>query len=238
MSATNIRETATGNRLLAALPADELERMTPHLESIPLKLSEVLFAPDERIEYVYFPVDCIVSLLTNLEDGEGMEVGLVGREGMAGISVPLGAEKASKVATVQRAGHALRMKAARLKQEFDRRETLHDLLLQYTHALMSQISQSVVCNVRHRAPGRFARWILMFQDRAETDELFLTHEFMAHMLGVRRSTVGEIAEDLQATGLISYQRGHVRILNRHGLIELTCECYPVVKEEFDRLYTA
>ncbi|HEY0080507.1 MAG TPA: Crp/Fnr family transcriptional regulator [Pyrinomonadaceae bacterium] len=237
MSATNT-QIATQNRMLAALPTRELERMTPHLEEVSLKLSAVLFVQDEEVEYVYFPVDAIVSLLTSLEDGDGVEVGLVGREGMVGLNVALGVGRASKVATVQRAGLAFRMKATRLKEEFDRRETLHDLLLRYTHALMSQVSQSVVCNVRHKASGRLARWLLMFQDRAETDVLFLTHEFMAHMLGVRRSTVGEIAEELQSAGLISYHRGEIHILNRQGLIDLTCECYAVVKEEFDLLYAA
>ena len=237
MSATNIEQAAIGNRLLGALPGEDFERMRPHLETVSLKLSEVLHRTDDHVEHVYFPVDSIVSLLTDLEDGDGMEVGMVGKEGMVGISVALGVERASKVATVQRAGAALRMKAARLKEEFDRREGLHELTLRYTHALMSQISQSVVCNVRHQAAGRLARWILMFQDRAETDELYLTHEFMANMLGVRRSTVGEIAEELQSAGLISYHRGHIRILDRQGLIDLTCECYPTVKEEFDRLYT-
>jgi CRP-like cAMP-binding protein len=236
MSSMGVSEFTISNRLLAALPKDEYQRLASHLELVQHKLGEVLHRTDDLIRYVYFPDDAVISLLTELEEGEGMEVGLVGKEGMAGISIALGVERSSKTATIQRAGTTLRMRASTLKEQLIPGGRLQELLLQYTHALMSQISQSVVCNTRHKAQGRLARWLLMFQDRAESDELFLTHEFMAHMLGVRRATVGEVAEELQEAGLIRYNRGQISILNRMGLIELTCECYPVVKAEFDRLY--
>ncbi len=220
------------NHILAALPRDEYERLAPHLEPVTLELSQVLFMPDDEISYVYFPLTTIISLLTDLEDGTGMEVGLVGREGMVGISAILGGTE-TKVATVQGTGEAMRLSADRLREEFRRGGALQPPLLRYTHALMTQISQSVVCNARHGIEGRFARWLLMYQDRMDGDEFELTHEFMANMLGVRRAGISEIANSLQERGLIQYQRGHIRILDRKGLKDLTCECYGVVKEKFD-----
>ncbi|HYO92414.1 MAG TPA: Crp/Fnr family transcriptional regulator [Pyrinomonadaceae bacterium] len=195
-------------------------------------MSQVLFRPDERIRYAYFPTTSIVSLLTELQDGSGMEVGLVGREGVAGISAILGGEE-TKVATAQAQGEALRIDATLLQEEFRRGKLLQRALLRYTHALMTQISQSVVCNARHGIEGRLARWLLMYHDRMNRDEFELTHEFMANMLGVRRPGVSETANRLQEQGLISYQRGHITILNRAGLEELVCECYHIVKEKFE-----
>lgn len=227
-----VPEATRSNRLLAALPDAERERLAPHMELVSLPLSEVVFRPHETIRYAYFPTTSIVSLLTELEDGSGLEVGLVGREGMVGISVILGGDE-TKVATVQAEGEALRMRAEAARDEFNTGGALQGLLLRYTHALMSQISQTVVCNARHHIPGRLARWLLMYHDRIERDEFSLTHEFMAHMLGVRRAGISEAAEDLQARGLISYQRGTVRIIDRAGLEAFVCECYPVVKERFD-----
>ena len=224
------------SRLLAALPADEYQRLAPHLEQVSLTLSEILFRPDEKLQYVYFPTSVIISLLTDLSDGYGLEVGLVGNEGMVGVSVILNADSEAKVATVQGSGDALRMKASVLKEEFTRGGKLQAYLLRYAHALMSQISQSVVCNVRHKIDGRLARWLLMYQDRAERNQLHLTHEFMANMLGIRRAGVSMVAHRLQQSGLIQYKRGRFKILDREGLVDLTCECYPVVKEEFDQLY--
>ena len=220
------------NRLLASLPVEEYERLAPRLEPVSLSLSQVLFMPEERLRHAYFPNTSIVSLLTDLEDGSGMEVGLVGKEGVVGVSVFLGGME-TKVATVQGAGDALRIEANALREEFQRGGALQQALLRYTHALMTQISQSVVCNVRHPVAGRFARWLLMYHDRLEKDEFFLTHEFMASMLGVRRAGISEVAGKLQELGLISYQRGHIKILNRRGLEEFACECYPVVKSKFD-----
>ena len=225
-------QTPTGNRVLDALPVAERERLTPRLEFVSLNLSQILFMPGDALRHAYFPVTSIISLLTDLEDGTGMEVGLVGKEGLAGISAILGGEE-TKVGTVQAAGDALRIEAGALREEFARGGALQAALLRYTHALMSQISHSVVCNVRHKVEGRLARWLLMYQDRLERDEFFLTHEFMAHMLGVRRASISIIANKLQKKGFINYRRGVVKILDRRGLEEFTCECYPVVKEKFD-----
>jgi CRP-like cAMP-binding protein len=224
----------TENRLLAALLSDERGRLAPHLEDVSLALSQVLFRPDEELAYAYFPTTSIVSLLTDLEDGTGMEVGLVGREGVVGVSAFLGGGE-TKVATVQAEGRALRVRADALREEFGRGGALQQRLLRYTHALMTQISQSVVCNSRHTFEGRLARWLLMYHDRLGRDEFELTHEFMANMLGVRRASVSEIAHKLQEMKLISYRRGHFRILDRAGLERLTCECYHVVKAKFDDL---
>jgi CRP-like cAMP-binding protein len=225
-------QTIGENRLLAALSTEEHERLAPHMETVKLNLREILFRPDDIISHVYFLTNSIVSLLTDLEDGMGMEVGLVGREGMVGISAILGGEE-TKVATVQREGYALRMSADRLREEFARGGSLQRALLRYTHALMTQISQSVVCNARHRVEGRLARWLLMYRDRTDSDTFEMTHEFMANMLGVRRPGVSEIANRLQEMGLIRYQRGRIEILDREGLERLVCECYPMVKERFD-----
>lgn len=222
----------TENRILAALSAEEAERLAPHCEHVSLTLSQVLFRPDDRLQYVYFPTTAIVSLLTDLSDGSGLEVGLVGREGMVGISAILGGRE-TKVATAQAAGAALKLSVGKLLEEFNRGGLLQRALLRYTHALMAQISQSVVCNARHQIDGRLARWLLMYQDRLERDEFYLTHEFMSHMLGVRRASVSEAANQLQEKGFINYQRGHITILDRQGMERFTCECYPIVKEKFD-----
>lgn len=229
-------QTRTENRVLAALPGEEYGRLLPHLERISVELSEILFRPDEVLKYVYFPETCIISLLTDLSDGYGIEVGLVGKEGMAGVSIALGKDKEPKVATVQGAGTVLRLKASVLREETKRGGMLQAYLLRYTHALMAQISQSVVCNIRHPIEGRLARWMLMYHDRAERDEFKLTHEFIANMLGIRRAGVSMVANKLKRAGLIDYYRGSIKILDRQGLEDMTCECYPVVKAEFDSLY--
>jgi CRP-like cAMP-binding protein len=222
--------------VLDTLPPGDYERIARNLEPVELRLSQILFEPGDRTEHVYFPVESIISLMTELEDGSGVETGLVGREGMAGISAVYGVELESKVATVQRTGSALRMRSDELREELARGASLQRLLLQYAHALMSEISQSVVCNVYHKVDVRLVRWLLMFQDRAGTDEFELTHEFMANMLGVTRSSVGDTARKLQDMGLVSYDRGHFRILNRTALEQMACECYEVVRGEFDSLY--
>jgi CRP-like cAMP-binding protein len=220
------------NRLLGSLAAEEYGLLAPHLETVSLPLSEVLFRPEEELQHVYFPTTMIVSLLTDLSDGGGMEVGLVGREGMVGISAILGGSE-TKVATVQAQGEALRLQASKVREEFRRGGALQNAILRYTHALMTQISQSVVCNARHPVEGRLARWLLMYHDRLERDEFEMTHEFMAHMLGVRRSGISEVAQKLQELGFIDYRHGHIRILDRKGMERFACECYPVVKEKFD-----
>lgn len=224
------------NRLLAALPKEEYELLRPHLEPVSLSLGEILFEPPDQIRKVYFPTSCIISFLAEMPNGDSVEVGLTGNEGLAGVDVILGVDTASKVATVQGAGEALRIAAPTLKEAFNLGGKLQQYLLQYTHALMSQISASVLCNTHHKIDGRLARWLLMYCDRLGSEEFHITHEFMANMLGVRRPSVSEIAKQLQDEGLIDYNRGEFRILNRQGLEEKTCECYPVVKEEFDSLY--
>ena len=224
------------NKLLAALPSEEYGLLKPGLEPVSLSLGEILFEPPDRIRNIYFPTSAIISFLTELPDGDSVEVGLVGYEGIAGVDVILGVDTASKVATVQHAGYALKIAAPALKEVFNRGGKLHQYLLQYTHALMSQISASVLCNVHHKIDGRLARWILMYHDRLDTDEFLMTHEFMANMLGIRRASVSEVAKQLQDEGLINYYRGHFRILNRQGLEEKTCQCYSVIKEIFDALY--
>jgi CRP-like cAMP-binding protein len=226
----------TRNRLLDALPAAEYARLARKLEPVELQVGQTLFQAGERTEYVYFLVESIVSLMTDLEEGGGIEVGLVGREGMVGISVAFGVERESKLATVQRTGTALRMRSVDLREELAGGGQLPRLLLQYAHALMSQISQSVVCNVRHTLDGRLVRWLLMFQDRAGADEFELTHEFMANMLGAARSSIGEVARKLQEMGMVSYERGRFRIVNRMAMEQMACECYEVVRNEFDNLY--
>jgi CRP-like cAMP-binding protein len=231
---TSATQTSTENRLLAALPREEYEWLAPHLKEVSLTLSQVLFNPGDEIAYAYFPTDSIVSLLTDLSDGSGMEVGLVGREGLVGISAILGGSE-TKVATVQASGGALKIRAGVLREEFHRGGALQNGLLRYTHALMTQISQSVVCNARHPLPGRLARWLLMYHDRLGRDEFELTHEFMAAMLGVRRAGVSEVAIELQRMGFINYQRGRIRIIDREGMEAFACECYPTVKERYDDL---
>ena len=222
------------NSILASLPAEEYARLAQRFEPVSLHLSKVLFRPKEEIRYVHFPTSSIISLLTELEDGGGMEVGLVGREGIAGVSVILGGRE-TKVATVQAAGEALRIEASAVREEFKRGGRLQSLLLRYTHALMTQISQSAVCNVRHPIDGRFARWLLMYHDRLGRDEFEMTHEFMSAMLGVRRAGVSTAAASLQKKGFIEYRRGRIRIVDREALEDFACECYPIVKEKFDDL---
>lgn len=229
---TDTTQPSGENRLLAALPREEYERLAPHLEPVSLKLGQALFRPDEQVHHVYFLTTAVVSLLTSLEDGTGMEVGLVGPEGVVGISAILGGSE-TKVATVQASGTSLRLRAGKLQEEFSRGGQFQNALLRYTHALITQISQAVVCNARHQVEGRLARWLLMFHDRVGTDEFELTQEFMANMLGVRRASVSEIAEKLQGMNLIRYQRGRFAILDRKGLEEFTCECYPKVEKKFD-----
>lgn len=225
---------ASGSRMLDLLPMDDYRRLAPHLSEVALPLSTVLFRPEDEIDYVYFPTSSIVSLLTELEDGSGLEVGLVGKEGFVGVSAILGGTE-TKVATCQAAGSALKIRVEAVREEFKRGGAFQVMVLRYLHALMSQISQSAVCSVRHHLPGRLARWLLMYHDRLDRDEFELTHEFMAAMLGVRRSGISETAKVLQEKDLISYGRGKIKIIDRKGLEDFTCECYGVVKIKYDDL---
>jgi CRP-like cAMP-binding protein len=226
------------NRLLAALQDAEYQRLVPHLERVPLSLKQVLHEVGEPIEYVYFPHRAIVSALSTMEDGSMVEVGLVGNDGVVGIPAALGDNIAITTATVQVAGSAMRMKASLLKSEFQRAGSLQSLLLRYMQALYAFISQNSACNRLHNLDGRLARWLLLVYDRVESNELPLTHEFIAQMLGVRRAGVTEAAKALQQAGLIRYTRGKITILNREGLEALSCECYEIIKGEYVRLLAA
>jgi len=229
------RPAQTGNRLLAALPPEEFERLLPHLESVPFSLGEAVYESGERMEYVYFPIDSIVSLLYTMLDGATAEMGLVGREGVVGIALFMGGESMPNRAVVQGAGTVVRIKAEALQNEFRRGGAFQLLLLRYTQALITQIAQTAVCNRLHPVEKRLCRWLLMTQDRAQSDTLQMTHEFIANMLGIQREAVSVAARRLQGKGVISYVRGRIRILDRAQLEECTCECYGVVRDEQDRL---
>lgn len=223
------------NRLLLALPSEEYERLLPHLENVSLTFKEVLYAPREPMQYVYFPNHGVVSLLTSLSDNTVAEVGLVGNEGMVGVPVFLGVDTTPFKAIVQLSGDAMRMKKDVFKASLNQDTVLHFLLQRYTQALMIQISQSAACNWHHSVEERCCRWLLMTHDRAKTDQFPLTQEFLSKMLAVRRASVTVVAGTLQKAGLIRYSRGQMTILDRLGLEETTCECYMLVKQEFDRL---
>jgi CRP-like cAMP-binding protein len=224
------------NKLLAALPVEEYESLKPYLEPVSLALGDILFEPPELIRNVYFPTNSIISFLTELPDGDSVEVGLTGKEGIAGVDVVLGIDVASKVATVQGAGDAFRLSTQAFKEVRNRSCKFQQYLLRYAHYMMSQISFSVLCNTHHKIEGRLARWLLMYHDRIGSDEFYLTHEFMANMLGIRRASVSIVAKQLRDEGYIDYQHGRFRIIDREGLVNMTCKCYPVTKAEFDSLY--
>lgn len=221
------------NRLLAALPGKEYQRLLPELEQVTMPFAEVLYEPGERIRHVYFPNESIVSLLAEVTDRSTLEVGLIGNEGMAGISVFMGVNTSPHRAIVQGVGTAMMMKAAALRKETDRVGALHRLLCLYAHSLLTQVSRSAACNRFHAVDARLARWLLMTGDRVGTDEFRLTQDFIANMLGVRREGVNNAAGFLQKSGLINYSRGHIKILDRAGLGAVSCECYRIMKAESD-----
>jgi len=223
------------NKILAALPTDEYERLRGLLTPVSLPLGETLYEQDSRIEYVYFVNTGVVSHVTHMEDGASVEVGLVGSEGVVGLPIVLGDDVSPNQAIVQIADGAMRMEAAALRDELKLGGRLQSLLLRYALAIQKQISQTAACNRSHNVGDRLARWLLMCQDRIGGDELYLTQEFIAQMLGTRRSGVSEAAILLQAAGLIRYSRGHITILDRERLEEFSCECYEVVRAEFERL---
>jgi CRP-like cAMP-binding protein len=225
------------NRLLAALPAKEYQRLLPELETTTLTFAEVIYAPGDTIRHVYFPNDSIVSLLAAEDHHASLEVGMIGNEGMTGISVFMGVNTSRTLALVQGAGTAVRMKAAVLRKESSHVGEFHRLLHRYTHSLLTQMSLSSACNRYHTLDARLARWLLMTQDRIGSQEFRLTQEFMSNMLGVRREGVNKVAGDLQRRELISYTRGHMSILNREGLEKTSCACYRIIKEDSDRSLT-
>jgi CRP-like cAMP-binding protein len=229
------RDSPPQNHLLAALPASDYGRIAARLELVPLKLADVLYEPDVPLRYVYFPTTAIVSLLYVMEDGASAEIAIVGNEGILGIALFMGGETTPSRAVVQSAGHAYRMKAQYLKAEFERFGPFLHLLLRYTQALITQMAQTAVCNRHHSVDQQLCRWLLLSLDRLATSELSMTQELIANMLGVRREGVTEAAGKLQLAGLIHYRRGKITVLDRPRLEARSCECYQVVKTEFDRL---
>ena len=226
---------ARQNHLLDALPAGDYARLESQLELIPMALGQVLYEPGARLRHVYFPTTSIVSLLYVMEDGASAEIAVVGNEGMLGISLFMGGETTPSHAVVQSAGYGFRLKAQLLKDEFARFGPMMHLLLRYTQALITQMSQTAVCNRHHSVDQQLCRWLLLSLDRLATNELSMTQELIANMLGVRREGVTEAAGKLQDAGLIRYQRGRITVLDRPALEAQSCECYQVVKKEFDRL---
>ena len=223
------------NHLLAALPDLEWKRWSLSLERVQLPLGEVLYEPGITLDYVYFPLTAIVSLLYVMENGSSAEIAVVGKEGIVGISLFMGGESTPSRAVVQSAGEGFRLRAQLMKDEFDLAGSVLHLLLRYTQALITQMSQTAVCNRHHSLDQQLCRWLLLSLDRLHGDELVMTQELIANMLGVRREGVTEGALKLQKAGLIQYARGRITVLDRRGLEARTCECYAVVKREYDRL---
>src|SRR5688500_11084662 len=223
------------NRLLGALPKDEYERLFPALQEVSFSLGEVVYEFGGHLDYVYFPTTAIISLLYTMENGTSAEMGLTGNDGVVGIALFMGGGTMPNRAVVQSAGGALRMKAKVLQDEFAIGGNFQQLLLRYTQALITQISQTAVCNRLHSVEQQLCRWLLLSHDRLQSDELVMTQELIADMLGVRREGVTVAAGRLQDSGAISYVRGHIQILDRQKLESTVCECYRVVKDEFDRL---
>ena len=219
------------NRVLASIPPKSYKRLQAQLEPVTVEFGQVLYAPGKAIRYVYFPINCLISLLTAVDKRRSLEVG---NEGMAGMPFILGMGVSGVRALVQGGGDALRMAAAPFRIEFDRNPPLQDALYRYTYALMAQISQTAACNRFHEVDARLARWLLMTRDRVGSDEFPLTHEFLAHMLGVRREGVTEAATALKRRKLINYSRGKIAILDAKGLTASSCSCYQIVKTVFAR----
>jgi CRP-like cAMP-binding protein len=223
------------NHLLAALPSADYERISLGLERVTLPLGEVLYESGGKLGYVYFPTDSIISLLYVMEDGSSAEIAVTGFEGLVGIALFMGGETTPSRAVVQSAGHGYRLKAALLKKEFDIGGALQHLALRYTQALITQMAQTAVCNRHHSVEQQLCRWLLLSLDRLPGNELSMTQDLIANMLGVRREGVTEAAGKLQKLGLIQYSRGHIAVLDRPKLEKRVCECYAVVKKEYDRL---
>jgi CRP-like cAMP-binding protein len=226
------------NRLLAALPEEDWRRIEPHLKPVKMDLGHVVYESGIQLEYVYLPTNSIVSLLYVLADGNSAEIALVGNEGLVGISLFMGGETTPSRGVVQSEGWAYRLKGQLLKDEFTRGGEMQHLLLRYTQALLTQMAQTAVCNRHHSIDQQLCRWLLLSLDRLDSDELTMTQELIANMLGVRREGVTEAAGKLQQAGLIRYSRGHITVVDRPGLEERCCECYGVVKRESDRLLPA
>jgi CRP-like cAMP-binding protein len=226
------------NRLLAALPAEEFECLSHHLELVHLQLGEVLYESGDKLHHTYFPTNSIVSLLYVMENGASAEIAVVGNEGMLGVALYMGGGSRPNRAVVQSAGYAYRLLASLFQQECSQNRPLNRLLLRYIQALITQTSQTAACNRHHSVDQQLCRWLLLSLDRLSGNELTMTQELIADMLGVRREAVTEAALRLQRAGLIHYSRGHIAVLDRPGLEARVCECYQVVKKEFDRLLSS
>jgi CRP-like cAMP-binding protein len=234
----NVSPDPRKNKLLAALPESEWQHWLPQLEFVEMRLGEVLYESGGTLAHVYFPITAIISLLYVMESGASAEIAVVGNEGILGISLFMGGGSTSSRAVVQSAGHGFRLKARLMKDEFDRAGPVLHLFLRYTQALITQMAQTAVCNRHHSLDQQLCRWLLLSLDRLHGDELVMTQELIANMLGVRREGVTESALKLQHNGLIRYARGHITVLDRAGLEKRSCECYAVVKKEYDRLLPA
>lgn len=228
----------TANRLLALLPAQEMDALRPHLQHVTLAYAQPLITPNKPIRHVYFPVTALGSLVAMLEDGSTVEAGSVGREGMVGVPTILGANTTPMQTLVQIPGEGYRMESQLIAKEMERRGALHSILHKYTHTLFVIASQSVACGRRHSIEARLCRWLLISSDGVGSNELSITQEFLATMLGVRRAGVTEAAAKLQGEGWIRYSRGFVEILDRPALEDATCECYHIVRREYERLFGA
>ena len=226
---------AKQNQLLAAMPEADWKRWLPDMEAADMPLGRVLYEPGSTLSHVYFPTTAIISMLYVLENGASAEIAVVGNEGMVGISLFMGGETTPSRAVVQSAGKGFRLPAQAMKDEFNRGGAVLHLLLRFTQALITQMSQTAVCNRHHSLDQQLCRWLLLSLDRLEGSELVMTQELISNMLGVRREGVTEAALQLQAAGLIKYSRGHISVLDRPSLEKRSCECYSVVKKEYDRL---
>jgi CRP-like cAMP-binding protein len=223
------------NQLLAALPEAELHRWLPHLEYVDMRLGKVLYEAGSILSHVYFPTTAIVSLLYVMQNGESAEIAVVGNDGVVGISLFMGGDSTSSRALIQSAGGAYRLSAQLMKEEFDRGGPVLHLLLRYTQALITQMVQTAACNRHHSLDQQLCRWLLLSLDRLQGTDMMMTQDLIANMLGVPRDGATEGALKLQTAGLINYTQGRIRVLDRGGLEKRTCECYAVVKKEYDRL---
>ena len=236
MTPTTTKREALLNRLLAGVSGEELARLLPNLELVQLKLGDVIYESGERMGDVYFPTTGIISLLYIMENGSSAEIGVVGNDGMVGIAIFMGGDTTPNRAVVQSAGNSFKMKAELMKDEFTRGGRFHNLCLRYTQALITQISQTAVCNRLHSVDQQLCRWLLLSHDRLPSDRLIMTQDLIANMLGVRREGITHAAKRLQKARYISYVRGDMTILDRKGLESNVCECYSVVRAEYDRLF--
>ena len=235
MSAKPLPHSPNQNRLIAALPTAEFERLAPHLECVPMLLGDTLYEPGEQLQHAYFPTTAIVSLLYNMESGVSAEFAGVGNEGVLGVSLFMGGDTTPSAAVVQTSGHGYRLAGRYLKEEFARGDLLQRLLLRYTQALITQMCQTAACNRHHSVEQQLCRWLLLTLDRLPSNDLVVSQELVAIALGVRRESITAAAGKLQRAGLIRYRRGHIAVLERSGLEAGACECYAVVKKELGRL---